>query len=106
VMLSQVVPMPGSTSLPIVREFEKDRQRFAAQKPATYSSLEGYICGRIVMEVLRRAKTLTREGILVAAETSGVLDVGGFRVDYGGESRRSINPVELTMLARTGNLIR
>lgn len=106
VMLSQVVPMPGSAGMQVVRDFEKDRRRLAPDAAASYMVLEGYICGRIATEVLRRAKTLTREGVLLAAEQAGVLDVGGFRVDYGGEIRRSINPIELTMLSRTGTLIR
>jgi ABC-type branched-subunit amino acid transport system substrate-binding protein len=106
VMLSQVVPMPGGTQPAIVREFAQDRARLGPDVPSTYTSLEGYLCGRIVLEVLKRAKTLTREGVLLAAENSGVIDVGGFRVDYGGELRRSINPIELTMLSRSGQLIR
>lgn len=106
VMLSQVMPMPNSQSLQVVRDFDKDRRRFSADTNASYLFLEGYICGRIATEVLRRAKTLTREGVLQAAEQANVLDVGGFRVDYGGELRRSVNPIELTMLTRTGTLIR
>lgn len=106
VMLSQVMPMPGKEGPAIVRDFERDRRHYADEMPASYTMLEGYICGRIVVEVLKRAKTLTREGVLAAAQQAGTLEVGGFRVDYRADERRSVNPVELTMLTRTGALIR
>ncbi|MES2936830.1 MAG: ABC transporter substrate-binding protein [Pseudomonadota bacterium] len=106
VMLSQVMPMPGNAGMQVTRDFEADRRKFAAAAPASYIVLEGYICGRIVVEMLRRAKTLTAPAVLQAAEQAGVVDVGGFRVDYGQQGRRSVNPIELTMLSRSGTLIR
>lgn len=106
VMLSQVMPMPGGVKPEVVRDFETDRKRFSGSLVPSYSFLEGYICGRITIEVLKRAKALTREGVLQAAGQAGQIDVGGFRVQYDPDSRRSINPVELTMLSRTGVLIR
>ncbi len=105
-MLSQVMPRPGNISLAITREFEADRLRYSASQPSTYMFLEGYVTGRIAIELVGRAKTLTREGVLKAAEQAGQLDVGGFRVQYGADARRSVNPIELTMLGRTGKLVR
>ncbi len=105
VMLSQVMPMPGTVALEVVREFDSDRRRFAPSAPASYAVLEGYICGRVTLEVLRRANSLTREGVLATAEQSGQMDVGGFRVLYGAQQRRSINPIELTMIDRNGGLV-
>ena len=106
VMLSQVMPAPGSTQLEIVRDFNGDRKRFAPQMLPTYAFLEGYICGRIAVEVVRNARELTREGVLHAAEQAGQLDVGGYRVHYGRDQRRSVNPIELTIVTRTGALAR
>lgn len=106
VMLSQVMPAPGSTQLQIVRDFNGDRKRFAPQMLPTYAFLEGYICGRISVEVVRNAKEVTREGVLLAAEQAGQLDVGGYRVHYGRDQRRSINPIELTIVTRSGALAR
>jgi branched-chain amino acid transport system substrate-binding protein len=105
VTLSQVMPMTNSISLEVVRDFAKDMQRYAPQAPLNYMTLEGYICGRITVEILKRAKTLTREGVLQAAEHAGRIDVGGFRVEYEADGRRSVNPIELTMVSRTGRLI-
>lgn len=106
VMLSQVMPMPGGVGVAIVRDFESDRRRFAKEQPASYMFMEGYVVGRVATEIVRRAKTPTREGVLRAAEQAGQLNVAGFLVDYRPEARRSINPIELTMIGRNGTLIR
>ncbi len=105
VMLSQVMPMPGTVELEIVREFEIDRRRFSPSTNARYAVLEGYICGRVTMEILRRSNPLTREGVLAAAEQTGQLDLGGFRVLYSQRQRRSTHPIELTMIGRNGSLV-
>jgi branched-chain amino acid transport system substrate-binding protein len=106
VMFSQVMPAPRSINLQIVREFNADRKRFAPQIDSTYAFLEGYICGRIAIEIVRSAKEITRESVLLAAEQAGQLDVGGYRVYYGRERRRSVNPIELTIVSRDGALAR
>ena len=105
-MLTQVMPMPGGIGVAIVREFEADRQRFAAEQPASYMFMEGYVAGRVAIEIVRRAKTPTREAVLRAADQAGQLNVGGFLVNYRPDARRSINPIELTMIGRNGTLIR
>jgi ABC-type branched-subunit amino acid transport system substrate-binding protein len=106
VMLTQVMPMPGALSHPIAREFEADRKRFAPDQPAGYMLMEGYVVGRVATEIVRRAKKPTRESVLQAAEQAGTLNVGGFIVNYQPESRRSVNPIELTMIGRGGKLVR
>jgi branched-chain amino acid transport system substrate-binding protein len=105
-MLTQVMPMPGGVGLPIAREFESDRLRFAPEQAPSYLFMEGYVAGRVAVEIVRRAKRLTRGAVLQAAEQAGQLNVGGFLVSYGPQARRSINPIELTMIGRTGALLR
>lgn len=105
-MLTQVMPMPGGVHLPIVREFEADRRRFAAKQPPSYLFMEGYVVGRVAVEIVRRARKPTREAVLQAASQAGQLNVGGFLVSYRPDARRSINPIELTMIGRDGALVR
>lgn len=105
-MLTQVMPMPGGVNLAIVRDFDADRKRFSAGQLPSYMFIEGYVAGRIAVEIVRRATLPTRESVLRAAQDAGSLNVGGFLVDYRPDARRSINPIELTMLGRNGTLIR
>jgi branched-chain amino acid transport system substrate-binding protein len=106
VMLTQVMPQPTSPEMPLLREFQKDAALHAPQQALGYMLLEGYVAGRITTELLKRARSLTREGMLQAALTSGEINVGGFRVNYSVAQRKSLHRVELTMVARNGKLIR
>lgn len=106
VMLTQVMPMPNSQELPLLREFHKDVARFLPEQALSYMLLEGYTAGRITTELVRRARTLTREGVLQAGLAAGELNVSGFRVAYSAARRKSLHRVELTMVSRNGRLIR
>jgi hypothetical protein len=57
-------------------------------------------------ELLRRAKSLTSQAVLDAALNAGEINVGDFRVTYNPTQRKSLQRVELTMVTRTGKLIR
>jgi branched-chain amino acid transport system substrate-binding protein len=106
VSLTQVMPSPGSVDMRIVREFNADRLKHASELPTTYMTLEGYIAGRVLVEVMQRARTLTREGVLDAALNVGDLSVSDFRVQYRAQQRRSLNPVDVTLIDRDGRLMR
>jgi branched-chain amino acid transport system substrate-binding protein len=106
VMLTQVMPQPSSSELPLLREFQKDVAAFAPQQNLGYMLLEGYVAGRITTELLKRARGFTRDAVLQAALSSGEINVGGFRVNYSPTERKSLHRVELTMVSRNGNLIR
>lgn len=106
VSLTQVMPSPRSVDLRITRDFNEDRTRWAPQLPRTYIALEGYVAARVLGEVLRRARPLTREGVLAAALDAGELNVAGFRVSYRPQGRRSLQPVDMTLLDREARLIR
>jgi len=106
VSLTQVVPPPGSVERRIVREFNADRANYAAGTPVTYMALEGYVAGRVLAEVMQRARPLTREGVLDAALNAGDLEVSEFRVQYRPQLRRSMHPVDVTLIDRDGRLLR
>jgi ABC-type branched-subunit amino acid transport system substrate-binding protein len=106
VSLTQVMPSPRSVDLRITRDFAEDRLRWAPQLPKTYIALEGYVAARVLCEVLKRAKPLTREGVLAASLGAGDLNVAGFRVQYHRQGRRSLQPVDMTLLDREARLIR
>jgi branched-chain amino acid transport system substrate-binding protein len=89
VCLTQVMPSPGSVDKLITREFAADRLRWKPEMTPSYVSLEGYVAGRVLAEVMQRAKALTREG---------------FRVRYQPDARKSLQPVDVTIIDRDGHL--
>ena len=52
VVISQAIPYPQHTALAVVREYQKAMKKFAAGKPLSFYSLEGYMGAKIVVEGL------------------------------------------------------
>ena len=62
--ISQVVPFPWSPSIPVVKEYQQVLSK-AGSKDINFSSLEGYIAARVMVEGLRRAgRDLTRDKLV------------------------------------------
>jgi branched-chain amino acid transport system substrate-binding protein len=106
VMLTQVVPEPGKSLMPVMREFHADLGKRLQAKPPTYMLLEGYLAGRVTAELLKRSKTVSRQTVLESAQNAGEINIGGYRVVYGPNQRKSLYPIELTMVSSSGKLIR
>ena len=104
VVVSQVVPSPYTTTLPIVREFVAAIRQGGNQVQANYSSMEGYLAARVVTTALQRISgTPTRENLIRALETVDE-DYGGFRVSFGPRKHAASKFVELSMLTGDGRV--
>lgn len=106
VVISQVVPFPWSQSVGVVKEYQ---QMLAASgsKDFNFSSLEGFISAKVMVEGLRRAgKDLTREKLVNALETMNNVDLGGFVVNFSASSHSGSQYVDLTMIGQGGKFIK
>jgi branched-chain amino acid transport system substrate-binding protein len=107
VSLSQVMPGLGRSQLPISHEFLTDRSHLHPSLPDSYAALEGYVAGRVLLQVLGRAADFGSAAIARAARESGVMDVGGFRVSYGASGKnKALQPIDMTIVGRDGELVR
>ena len=98
--ISQVVPFPWATGIPIVTEYQK---MIGAEKNYSFTSLEGYIAAKVIVEGLRKAgRNVTRESLVDAMASLGTLDLGGFKVAYSPTSRNGSSFVELTIVSKGG----
>jgi branched-chain amino acid transport system substrate-binding protein len=103
---AQVVPYPFSDApARVVREF---RDLAAAKKvPINYVAMEGFVTARVMIEGLRRAgRDLTREKLITALDSGRPIDVGGYAVAFNSQDRVGGGFVELTVVDRSGRLIR
>jgi ABC-type branched-subunit amino acid transport system substrate-binding protein len=106
VAISQVVPFPWSPSVPIVKEYQQVLTK-AGVTDFNFSSLEGYIVGKVMAEGLRRAgKDLTREKLVSALEGMNNVDLGDFVVNFSPTSHSGSTFVDLTMIGRAGKFLR
>jgi ABC-type branched-subunit amino acid transport system substrate-binding protein len=104
VQISQVVPFPWSDSVPVVREYQK---RIGGEANYSFTSLEGYIAAKVLVEGLKKAgKNLNRESLAEAMSNMGTVDVGGFKVTYSHDNHLGSSFVDLTIITRGGKFMR
>lgn len=105
VVISQVVPFPFAQGIPIVREYQL-RMTEAGQKDFDFSSLEGYLTARVLVEGLRRAgKNLSRDALIAGLESMHDVNLGGFTITYGAKDHQGSNFTDLTIIGRGGKFI-
>jgi ABC-type branched-subunit amino acid transport system substrate-binding protein len=106
VAISQVVPFPWSPSVPIVKEYQ-DVLSKAGNTDFNFSSLEGYIVAKVMVEGLRRAgKDLTREKLVSALESMNGVDIGDFMVNFSPTNHSGSKYVDLTMIGHAEKFIK
>jgi len=106
-VIAQAVPFPFSATLPLVSEYQKLMHQFAPQEPLSFSTLEGFVAGKITVEALKRAgKNPTREKVLKALNSMGEYDLGGVYVNYSTKDRRGWGQIDLTVIGAGGKLLR
>ena len=106
VAISQVVPFPWSPSVPIVKEYQ-DIMTKEGNTDFNFSSLEGYIVGKVMVEGLRRAgKNLTREKLISALEGMNNVDFGDFAISFSPTNHSGSKFVDLTMIGRGGKFLK
>jgi ABC-type branched-subunit amino acid transport system substrate-binding protein len=106
VAISQVVPFPWSTAVPVVKEYQLLSKK-AGFTDYNFSAMEGFLSAKVAVEGLRRAgRNLTREGFIAAMERMQDVDLGGFFVGYSPTNRAGSKFVDLTIIGRGGKFLR
>lgn len=105
--VSQIVPLPGNMSRPVVRDFQAAWKAAKIAAEPSHLALEGYINARVFTEGLRRAgKNPTRSSFIDSVWSIKQFDLGGFAVSFNETTLNASHFVELTMVARDGRFIR
>jgi ABC-type branched-subunit amino acid transport system substrate-binding protein len=106
VAISQVVPFPWSPAVPIVKEYQQVLKQ-AGNTDYNFSSLEGFIVAKVMVEGLRRAgRDLTRDKLIAALESMSNVDLGGFNVSFSPTNHSGSRYVDLTMIGRQGKFLK
>jgi ABC-type branched-subunit amino acid transport system substrate-binding protein len=106
VAISQVVPFPWGTGVPVVKEYQAMAKK-AGFTDYNFGAMEGFLVAKVMVEGLRRAgRNLTREGFVDAMERMNDVDLGGFFVSYSPTSHIGSKFVDLTIIGRDGKFLR
>ena len=99
VAVTQVVPFPLDSNHPLTARYQK-----AVQKDFNFVSLEGYLAGKLTIEVLRQiGKNPTRSKFLKAIRKTKKFSIDGFSLQYGLNDNQGSDKVFLTAV-RNGKL--
>jgi branched-chain amino acid transport system substrate-binding protein len=105
--VSQVVPFPWNTGIPIVKEYQTVMLEETGKSDYSFLTLESYLYARILVDGLKRAgRDLTREKLIAALETMHDVNFGGFRVDFSRTEHAASKFVELTVIGKDGQILR
>lgn len=105
--ISQVVPYPFSTSLPVVRQYQELLKKYAPAEVVNYTSFEEFVGAKVLVEALRRAgPNPTRAKVVKALESMNSYDTGGITVGYSPTNRIGSRFVEVTVVGSTGKLLK
>jgi branched-chain amino acid transport system substrate-binding protein len=105
VVITQVVPYPFGSSVAVVREYQQ-AMTVAGHKEFDFSSLEGYLIGKVFVEGLKRAgHSPTRDSLIAGLESIHDWDMGGFSVGYGPNDHIGTTYVDMTTIGRGGRFV-
>jgi len=108
VVVSQVMPFPHAPVTAVSGEYLAAGKAAAGDKfEPNYSSIEGYIAAKTLVEGLRRAgNNPTAEALVASLESLHDLNLGGFFVDFNPQKHTGSKFVELTILTGDGHVRR
>lgn len=102
VMVSQVVPFPGSTTLEIAKKYQNAIQEFDPSAEPEFFSFEGYLVGRLaILGLERTGQVLTRDAFLESIRSIEHVDLDGFMLDFENDNQGS-DRVFMTVLNSDG----
>ena len=108
IIMSQVVPRPNAIALPVVKNFHSDLAAVRKDAKPGYTSLEGYIAGRVAVEAVRLAArggaSVTRARFREAVGSLNV-DLGGYSIQFAATNLTGSRMVDVVAIDRSGRLI-
>lgn len=107
VMISQVMPSPYNDVHPLAARFRAAARKAGAHVALTYSGIEGYLAGWVLvagLQAAQQAGRLSREGLVMGLESLGRREFAGFPIELGPTRHVASNFVELSTLVGDGSL--
>ena len=104
VIVSQVVPFPWDTSLPVVGDYQAALKAEDPQAAADFVSLEGYLVGRLATAALEKTGAdPSRERLLATIKTTGTFAIGGLVMTFGPDKNNGLDEIFMTVIQADGS---
>ncbi len=97
VIVSQVVPYPLDTEVPLIHEYTDAMEKYQHDAPISFISLEGYMAGKLFAQIATMVPgELTREKFISTMEQVGTFDLGGVTLQFGPKDHQGMDTIYLT----------
>ncbi len=105
IVIAQVTPNPYRVTSQLTKDFADSLAKAGkTEVPVSYSMMEGYIAGRVIVEAARRmGARVSRDAFLQALNSITMLDLGGYVVSFRPGSQSVPTFVELSIVT-TGKI--
>ena len=102
VIVSQVVPYPEDSTIPLIREYTAAMRKYQHDAPISFTSLEGYIAGKLFFQISSAVPgELERESFISTMEQIGTFDLGGVVLQFGPGDHQGMEDIYLTEINPT-----
>ena len=100
VIVTQVVPHPLKSNVPLVKDYRKDLKTFDPSSTPNFGSLEGYIATRVLIRALQNIEGgIGRETVIDSLEGLETFDIGlGHKLQLNQTSHQASHQVWPTIL--------
>jgi ABC-type branched-subunit amino acid transport system substrate-binding protein len=102
VVITQVVPFPEDTSVPLVASYQAALKAVDANAQPGFVSLEGYLAGRLVIEALKKVPGEPTRKAVLDTILANSFDLGGITLAYGKDDNQGMDQVFLTVIQGEG----
>jgi hypothetical protein len=107
IIMSQVVPRPNAVAAQVVKRCQEDLAAYDKDARMGFTTLEGYIAGRVAIEAARVAH---KGGVVTRARFRDALselnvDLGGYRAKFSPQSPHGSKFVDVVAIDRSGRII-
>ena len=105
-VFAQIVPLPTKRNMRIVKEYQRDYAAKFPKSALSFTSLEGYIAARTLVEGLKRAgPNPTRTRLARALESLGDFDLGDYFINFSADNHNGSRFVDLTIVNKDGQFL-
>ena len=103
VMVSQVVPFPEQSDIPLVARYQKAMKDSNTGAEFGFVSLEGYMVGQLLLQALDyMGPDINRDDFISTIRQTGTFDLGGVVLSYGPDDNQGMDQVFLTVIQADG----
>jgi len=105
-IMSQVLPKPTKSHLRVIADYQKHLKEHDAEAKLNYTSLEGYIAARVLVEAMRRAGAgASPERIIAALDALTSFDLGGYEISFSPTNHNGSRFVDTAVVTADGRLL-